>query len=121
MSHLEYDKEIKMRINNVHMWDKGLAKSLRCYAEATTECEPFKTDLEYLPAGIIRTDHGVHQEYCYKNMLVVADNITQVVACNGSTAQQERVQSSQKYLFATRTAKKEDEIYPITVKEVAEA
>ena len=53
-------------------------------------------------------------------MLVVGDNITQTVVCNDSTTQQEQVQYSQKYLFATITAEKEDKIYPITVKEVDE-
>ena len=78
-------------------------------------------DVTYLPPGIMRMDHGSYQEYCYNNMLVVADDITQAVVCNDSTAQQEQVQYSQKYPFANRIAEKEDEIYLITVKDIAEA
>ena len=80
-----------MCIINVNVQNKAPAKSLHCYIEATIEFEPFQMDMTYLPQGTIPMDHGSYQEYCYNNMLVVADNITQAVVCNDRTAQQEQV------------------------------
>ena len=118
MSRLEYDPSVNTQIINVHIHHKALARSLRRYVEATTECEPFQTDGGYLPPGTITTHHGSHVEHRYNNV-VVDESDTQLV-CYDDTARQQAI-VSRRYLFANRTAQKEDEIYPVTVKEIAEA
>ena len=68
MSHLEHDKQINTHIIKVHVQNKALAKLLYCYIKATTEFEPFKIDVVFLPTGTICTNNGSHQEYWYNNM-----------------------------------------------------
>ena len=119
MSRLEYDTSVNTRIINVHIQHKALARSLRRYVEATTEYEPFQTDGGYLPSGTITTHHGLHIEHRYNNVLVVEPD-TQKPVCYDNTAQQQAF-LSRRHLFVNRTAEKEDEVYPVTVKEVAEA
>ena len=119
MSRLEYDASVNTRIINVHICHKALARSLRSYVEATTEYEPFQTDGGYLPSGTITIHHGSQIEPRYNNMLVVEPD-TQQPVCYDDTARQQAI-ISRRYLFANRSAEKEDEMYPVTVKEVAEA
>ena len=52
-------------------------------------------------------------------MLVVEPD-TQQPVCYDDTARQQAI-LSRRYLFANGTTKKEEEVYPVTVKEVAEA
>ena len=119
MSRLGYDTSVNTRIINVHIWHKALVRSLRCYVEATTEYKPFQTDGGYLPSGTITTHHGSQIEHRYNNMVVVEPD-TQQPVCYDDTARQQVI-LSRRYLFANRTAEKEHEVYPVTVKEVAEA
>ena len=51
--------------------------------------------------------------------MLVAEPVTQKLVWYDNTARQQAI-LSKIYLFANRTAEKEDEVYPVTVKEVAE-
>ena len=52
--------------------------------------------------------------------MLVTEPVTQKLVCYKDTVRQQAI-LSKRYLFANRTAEKEDEVYPVTVKEVAEA
>ena len=125
MSRLEYDAEINTRNINVHLCsnirNKALAKTLCRYVEATSEYpDAFQTDDGYLPSGTITTIHESHEEYRYSNMLVTDIPVSQKYQCYDDTARQQAI-VSERYLFANKSAEKEDEVYPVTVKEIAEA
>ena len=119
MSRLDYDNDVNTCYINVHVKNKCLAKLLRRYVQATTEFEPFQTDEGYLPPGTIRTMHGSHEEYRYNGMLVTDDTTQKPV--RDDDAAELQVQISDRYLFANRTAEIEDEIHPVTIKQIDEA
>jgi len=121
LSRLEYDQSINTRTINVHVRNKALAKTLRRYVEATSDYpEAMQTYDSVLPTGTITTVHGSHTEYRYSNALVPNVPLVEKPVYTDETARQQEL-ISRRYLFANTSAEKEDEIYPVTVKEVAEA
>ena len=73
-----------------------------------------------VPAGTITTVHESYRDYKYKHVLVTdVFEIEKPVYVDDRARQQEI--ASRRYLFVNTTAEKEDEFYPLTVKEIAEA
>ena len=65
-------------------------------------------------------DHASHREYKCNPLLVTgAFEVEKPVYVDDTTQQQEI--ASRRYLFANTTAEKEDEVYPLTIKEIAGA
>ena len=64
--------------------------------------------------------HASHREYKYNHALVTGVFEVERPAYVDETAWQQKI-ASRRYLFANRTTEKEDETYPVTVKEAAEA
>ena len=115
MSRLEYDKDMSTRYINVYVRHKALAKALCHCHKATTEHKAFQTDVEYLPTATITMIHGPHKEHKYNSVLVADHPVTQQLVCCTISVRQQAIVSKQ-YLFANRSAEKEDEVYPVTVK-----
>ena len=120
MRRLEYDQSINSRTINVHVKNKALAKCLRRYVEATSDYpDAIQTYDSTVPAGMMTTVHESHREYKYNHALVtdVFENEKPVYV--DDTAKQQEI-ASRRCLFVNITTEKEDEVYCLTVKEIAE-
>ena len=100
---------------------KALDKCLRRYVEATSDYpDAMQTYDSTVLAGKITTVHALHREYkCNHTLVTGAFETEKPVYVDDTTWQQEI--ASRRYLFANTSAEKEDEVYPVTVKEVTEA
>ena len=121
LSRLEYDQSVNSRTINVHVKNKALAKCLRRSVEATSDyADAMQTYDSTVLAGTITTVHALHREYkCNHTLVTGAFETEKPVYVDDTTWQQEI--ASRRYLFANTSAEKEDEVYPVTVKEVTEA
>ena len=73
-----------------------------------------------VPSGTITTVHALHREYKCNHALVTGAFEVEKPVYVDDTARQQEI-ASRWYLFANTPAEKEDKIYLVTVKEVAEA
>ena len=112
---------LNFRTINVHVKNKALTECLCCYVEATSDyLDAMQKYDSTVLAGTITTVHAVHREYkCNHTLVTDAFEIENSIYVEDTARQQKFV--SRRYLFANTSAEKEDEVYPITVKEVAEA
>ena len=121
LSRLEYDRCINSRTINVHVNNKVLAKVMHPYVGDTSDYHiAMQAYDSTVPFGTTTTVHASHGEYKYNHALVTdVFEAEKPVYVNNTSRQQEIV--SRQYLSTNTTAEKEDEVHPVTAKEVAEA
>ena len=109
---LEYDQSMASRTLSVHNRSKALAKTLCRYVKVTSDYpEVMQTYNSTVPSSKITTVHTLHREYKYNHALVnVIFEVEKPIYVDETARQQEIV--SRRYMFANRTAGKEDEVYP---------
>ena len=118
ISRLDYDKNVNTCNINVHVRNKSLINRFNGYVNRTTNSEEFLTN-------DVHAQSGTH---VFANQMESARANYSTIA---NTSQEDRERNAQmlvddtqvkehlKYLFANISTKDEDEIYPVTMSEIA--
>jgi hypothetical protein len=120
ISRLDYDETFNTRNINVHVRNKCLIKLFNGYVMKTTNSEDFQTDEMYVPIGthtFVNQLESARANYSTIAFMSHEDRETSAYSVDNDTQAKKHF----KYLFANHSTKDEDEIYPVTVSEIAGA
>ena len=118
ISRLDYDENVNTRNINVHVRNKSLINRFNGYVNRTTNSEEFLTN-------DVHAQDGTHMfanqmEFARENYSAIANTSHKDCERNAQMLVDDaQVKEHLKYLFANTSTKDKDEIYPVTVSEIA--